>query len=241
MTQTLKDKISEPENKHFQAGWQAALDFMKNREEKINNSVSGKEDVKLPEVGKKYRANYENFDNMLEAEIEYISKNKEVVISKLVNVRTKITVDENKIHSMDKFIKYFEELPEDNIEEKLTGSVAGGGKSKIPQFIIGDGKKEKAQVWIDELVEKPKSIWKDVSELQEKDYFQCLVRLKDGEVAFAHYCFYDDVDEGEFLELVLQNDMNEGQAIDMDSIKSYCTLTDYINNTEERLKKLEGK
>lgn len=114
MTQTLKDKISESENKHFQAGWQAGIDFMKNREEKINNSVSGKEDVKLPEVGKRYRA---NFDNMLEVEIEYISKNKEVVMSKLVNVGTKITVDENKIHSMDKFIKYFVELPEDNIEK----------------------------------------------------------------------------------------------------------------------------
>ena len=114
MTRTLEDKISESENKHFQAGWQAALDFMKNREEKINKSVSGKEDVKLPEVGKKYRA---YFDNMLEAEIEYISKNKEVVMSKLVNVGTKITVDENKIHSMDKFIKYFVELPEDNIEK----------------------------------------------------------------------------------------------------------------------------
>lgn len=177
MTQTLKDKISESENKHFQAGWQAGIDFMKNREEKINNSVSGKEDVKLPEVGKRYRA---NFDNMLEAEIEYISKNKEVVMSKLVNVGTKITVDENKIHSMDKFIKYFVELPEDNIEIKPEWTK--------PLIVAVDEGKEGGDKTIYTVYcgeenpfpeENPKSIWKN--------------------------------------------------------------LADYINNTEERLKKLEGK
>lgn len=233
MTQTLKDKISESENKHFQAGWQAGIDFMKNREEKINNSVSGKEDVKLPEVGKRYRA---NFDNMLEVEIEYISKNKEVVMSKLVNVGTKITVDENKIHSMDKFIKYFVELPEDNI--KLTGSIMRGGKSKIPQFIIGDGKKEETQIWIDELVEKPKSIWKDISELPDyrnspstnKTY---LVKLSNGTIAAAVFDFYGE----NYINPRFQIN-GEGHC---SIIVQWCELTDYIKNTEERLKKLEGK
>ena len=41
--------------------------------------------------------------------------------------------------------------PVKSIEEKLTGSMRG--KSKIPQFIIGDGKKEETQIWIDELVD----------------------------------------------------------------------------------------
>ena len=60
--------------------------------------------------------------------------------------------------------------PVKSIEEKLTGSVAGGGKSKIPQFIIGDGKKEKAQVWIDELVD---SLVDEAAEGGVKSLQQC--------------------------------------------------------------------
>ena len=255
MTQTLEDKISESENKHFQAGWQAALDFMKNREEKINNSVSGKEDVKLPEVRKKYK--HKGTNNRNQQIVERVGfyndrgdKNLVCIQYYLDHEGRQITAPNNAFFiKMEDFNETYEELPEDNIEIKpewtkplivAVDEGKEGGDKTI--YTVREGNKI---VYCGEEnpfpEENAKSIWKDVSELQEKDYFQCLVRLKDGEVAFAHYCFYDDVDEGEFLELVLQNDMNEGQAIDMDSIKSYCTLTDYINNTEERLRKLEGK
>jgi hypothetical protein len=238
MTQTLEERYQNQKNKHFQAGWQAALDFMKNREKKINNSVSGKEDVKLPEVGKKYRA---DFDNMLEAEIEYISKNKEVVMSKLVNVGTKITVDENKIHSMDKFIKYFVELPEDTKEERFARvkDLMGKGQIFLPKEpdIIKDEipKSDMADALAYVLNSKPKSIWKDVSELP-KDWCDVIIVLK----------YNDIVEYGKFSRNQFRS--NNLSEIPFDEIKQYCTLTDYINNTEnfqkevlERLRKLEGK
>lgn len=148
MTQTLEDKISESENKHFQAGWQAALDFMKKREEKINNSVSSGETKQL-----------------------------------------------------------------DSRKER-----------------IGDGKKEETQIWIDELVEKPKSIWKDVSELPDQSHYIYL-KWNDGEIIPAHYFC------NKYFRLQNGNDVE----LDDSRIVKFCTLTDYINNTEERLKKLEGK
>ncbi len=53
---------------------------------------------------------------------------------------------------------------------KLTGFMLGRGKSKIPQFIIGDGKKEKTQVWIDDcgIVESAIET-KDVDNQKEQD------------------------------------------------------------------------
>ena len=208
---------------------------MKNREEKINNSVSGKEDVKLPEVGNRYRA---NFDNMLEAEIEYISKNKEVVMSKLVNVRTKITVDENKIHSMDKFIKYFVELPEDNIEIKpewtkplivAVDEGKEGGDKTI--YTVREGNKIVYCGEENPFPEKnAKSIWKDVSELPDQSHYIYL-KWNDGEIIPAHYFC------NKYFRLQTGNDVE----LDDSRIVKFCTLTDYINNTEERLKKLEGK
>ena len=108
MTRTLEDKISESENKHFQAGWQAALDFMKNREEKINNSVSGKEDVKLPEVGKKYRNKFSFLG------VEYTSNN--YVKVKKIEFGRVIFYKYASI-ALKTFWKHYEELPEDNIRK----------------------------------------------------------------------------------------------------------------------------
>lgn len=120
MTRTLEDKISEPENKHFQAGWQAALDFMKNREEKINKSVSGKEDVKLPEVGKIKAGLYKVFwksggDSL--ASVGY-GRDGKAWIAPTNWVWMQYFDDViDRIEEMQSIIKDGVELPEDNIEK----------------------------------------------------------------------------------------------------------------------------
>jgi len=72
-----------------------------------------------------------------------------------------------------------------------------------------------------------KSIWKDVSELPKDLIEDCFIKYRRG--GFSIATAYN----GQFIVV--------NQSYGRESIKKYCTLTDYINNTEERLKKLEEK
>lgn len=89
--------------------------------------------------------------------------------------------------------------------------------------------------------EEVKSIWKPVSELPELDprSFCCYVKLEnDSQIIVAKYF------AGEFYTQIFYPDMSfekfRTTKISKEAIESFCALTDYINNTEERLSKLES-
>lgn len=83
--------------------------------------------------------------------------------------------------------------------------------------------------------EKPKSIWKNVSELPDR-MFSCFFKLKENN--------YIDMGTYEIWEHAEQKNIFRSKfygIVKIDEVKEFCELTDYINNTEDRLKKLEGK
>lgn len=91
---------------------------------------------------------------------------------------------------------------------------------------------------IEELFEdlEEESIWKPVSELPEKS---CNVYLRwiDGDILPAEF-----IAAGFVRDAIFRNSNTEFPYKTTDSrIKEYCTLTDFINNIEKRLRKLEGK
>ncbi len=99
-------------------------------------------DLKLPEVGKRYRFTGNGAIYRL---TEYgVQDNYGVRWNKLTSETEGIEDFVSMNDGLIKIFGEFEELPEDNIGEKLTTFM--GGKSKIPQFIVGNGKKEQNQV-----------------------------------------------------------------------------------------------
>lgn len=143
------------------------------------------EEVKLPEVGKRYRDKYGEFV-VRDGERGYYN----------VDYNEGTVIHATNRYKMEDFWTFCEELPENNIEPT----------------------KEVLQI---------KSIWKDVSELPKDLIEDCFIEYRRG--GFSIATAYN----GQFIVV--------NQSYGRESIKKYCTLTDYINNTEERLKKLEGK
>ena len=140
------------------------------------------------------------------------SLNKKVSIS---YVKNKIILDDGSAWDSDEFEMYFEELPEDKDDKGVVG-----------------------------ISDKSKSIWKDVSELPEDDVFLCILKLKTGHITIAQYEYDDSDDDAYFIEHCAYFEQGvtfkvKGDIILMEDVEKYCTLTDYINNTEERLNKSE--
>jgi len=114
------------------------------------------------------------------------------------------------------FWETYEELPEDNIEPT----------------------KEDLQI---------KSIWKDVSELP-KESCALIVEMETGlfEIIYAvnRYSYdgtwnvwlYRGIFRGEYVN---GEQLIQAESVPSGRIKRWCLLTDYINNTEERLKIIE--
>lgn len=184
------------------------------------NMQEFKESVKLPEVGQSYK-----------------HKNDYETIVKIAYVKPRITLEDGSSWDVDEFFTYFEEIPEDNIEEKP--------KLEQNKYLTKD---QAWNCWPDwkssEECEKdePKSIWKDVSELPETTSH---IIAKD---CLGRYSVFESNNK-----MILN--LKDGQIVNQDIISKFCTLTDYINNTEnfqkqmaefkkevlERLRKWEGK
>ena len=159
-------------------------------------NVASKNDVKLPEVGKRYRQK---------------SSKQKFKVSKIegdyITVRD---YDSNKqtVRLRDFWINY-EELPEDNIEKPKTSVQKAYDKAELV---------------------KPKSIWKDVSELPRRD-----------SIVFVNidnmYSMPAKWDGEDFICL-------EDKRPYKYKVKEWLYPSDLIKiiiNTEERLRKLEGK
>jgi len=177
--------------------------------DKLGCEDCGKEEIKLPEVGKRY---IQRITKNNPEKYQYIFWIKKIILNAYYfdgNQQTMVWPFDDAFCSQ-KFWEIYEELPEDNIEPT----------------------KEDLQI---------KSIWKDVSELPKEN---C-------EVIFKWYDKNKSNMFGRFnnkkFYFIPQGD-NQSQGLVKCNFSAYtkkflkyCELTDYINNTEERLKKLEGK
>jgi hypothetical protein len=187
-------------------------------------NVATKNDVKLPEVGKRYRArlDYKWSDTSM------ILKGRDYQLDKIET--------ENRIFLFDarygcftlrEFRIYFEELPEDNIEE-LDGMV-----KIVPDICDEYVKPTPSKALLEEI---SKSIWKDVSELPKKDC-QVMVKTKEGEIKIVGYKSYDkafyDIDYLYYAGSECQSSRTELRGKSLYNVEYFCTLTDYINDQEQ--------
>jgi hypothetical protein len=183
-------------------------------------------ELKLPEVGKRYRDKETKEIMRVKGFTDQVHYSGEMM-SNCTNRKD--------------FWEFFEELPEDSIGKTPDYVKFTVGNQFVP---MGEEQKEWVCLAGGGGGSKSKSIWKDVSELPEGE-FQILAKLDNGEIVYAFSSNKSPIHQISRWVPVRSSEPDLGSYESgnkyLNGVKEWCYLTDYINNTEERLKKLEGK
>jgi len=196
---------------------------------------------KLPKVGRRYKS--------IDKENSFFT------VDWVGKIKVIGTWDEEKNFdvSFEDFWNNFEEIPEETNSKHETCKQCGYEYSSDPKIyaeerhicqsnsinLTAEGSpQEKLDRSLDCEVEseKPKSIWKDVSELPKKDFY-FLSRCHRGEIIPVKSYITSGDSRQELFQIT-------GGDISREYIKEFCTLTDFIKSFEElqeRVSKLEER
>tara|TARA_R110000868_G_scaffold29030_1_gene107933 strand:+ start:6955 stop:7710 length:756 start_codon:yes stop_codon:yes gene_type:complete len=112
----------------------------------------------------------------------------------------------------------------------------GCGKEAYNKWVMS---KPEPKIDMKEERVEPVSIWKDVSELPEDDdLIPYLIKSKNGSISIGEFRYFDDIEKGVFYDHISQYD-NNVEAEEIENVKSYTTLTDFINSFEQMQKDIE--
>lgn len=224
--------------------------------------------IKLPEVGKRYRPKHDNLRNFYEFEYEVIATTSKRLVVKILKSRFEHLIDTIKDYDLNLIDKKLEELPDQPTEEKpmtikhfenqdssdAINEMRGDSLGRAILEVMGENTARDTiknikdsyatEGWVDMSKPEPKkeeveSIWKPVSELPPERN-QVIVKMKNGTKGL---CFYE-YEKFHVYFLVTGQDAVGRDILEyrtMNNVSEWCYITDYINNIEERLTKLEAK
>lgn len=121
--------------------------------------------------------------------------------------------------------RFYKESLEEYKKKQLSNALESNAK-------LNEIKKEELEI------QKPKSIWKPVSELPEKDC-QLLVRLQNGMISFVYYSNKSFLAQESAWIPVRRDDPSlgsyESKTVNIgNDVKEWCSLTDFVNFVMEK-------